>query len=327
MRFRVWLAFAVLAASSDAAAAETPMTIAIEHIPLREAEPGETRVGRLVFRDGVVLKSDDPRFGGISGLAVSADGMRFLAVTDEGSWIAGRIVYDGDGRISAVTASAAPMLDGKGKPISGKTLGDAESLAVLSGEAENAVVAVGFERTARIWRYDLTEGLLAKPVPIPTPAELQEAPRNGGLEALRRAGGRLVLVTEDFLDVNGNTIGWLLPVEGGEGERFALRRDFPFAPTDAAMLPGGDLLVLERSYTPLGGPGMRLQRIARGDLKAGPAAEAETLAQMGAGYSIDNMEGLAVREGASGETLIYVISDDNFNPLQRTLLLIFVLED
>jgi len=41
--------------------------------------------------------------------------------------------------------------------------------------------------------------------------------------------------------------------------------------------------------------------------------------------SIDNMEGLSVHRGADGETVLTMISDDNFSPLQRTLLLQFTL--
>ncbi len=43
--------------------------------------------------------------------------------------------------------------------------------------------------------------------------------------------------------------------------------------------------------------------------------------------TVDNLEGVAVRRGAAGGTLIYLVSDDNFNPLQRTLLLLFALEE
>jgi len=40
------------------------------------------------------------------------------------------------------------------------------------------------------------------------------------------------------------------------------------------------------------------------------------------------MEGIAVRKDATtGETLIYVISDNNFNGLQRTVLLVFALTE
>ena len=41
--------------------------------------------------------------------------------------------------------------------------------------------------------------------------------------------------------------------------------------------------------------------------------------------NIDNMEGLAVRRGANGETLLYMMSDNNFSRFQRTLLLMFEL--
>jgi hypothetical protein len=39
----------------------------------------------------------------------------------------------------------------------------------------------------------------------------------------------------------------------------------------------------------------------------------------------ENFEGIAVRRGARGRVLIYLVSDDNFNALQRTLLLQFSL--
>ena len=42
-------------------------------------------------------------------------------------------------------------------------------------------------------------------------------------------------------------------------------------------------------------------------------------------YQIDNMEGLAVRPGENGETLLTIVSDDNNSLLQRTLLLQFAL--
>ncbi len=35
------------------------------------------------------------------------------------------------------------------------------------------------------------------------------------------------------------------------------------------------------------------------------------------------MEGIAAVRGADGGALIYLVSDDNFNPLQNTILLMF----
>jgi hypothetical protein len=41
--------------------------------------------------------------------------------------------------------------------------------------------------------------------------------------------------------------------------------------------------------------------------------------------TVDNMEGIDAREGPGGETLVYILSDDNDNPLQRTYLPMFEL--
>jgi len=42
-------------------------------------------------------------------------------------------------------------------------------------------------------------------------------------------------------------------------------------------------------------------------------------------YQIDNFEGMAVHRDASGALVLTLVSDDNFSPLQRTLLLQFTL--
>ena len=51
------------------------------------------------------------------------------------------------------------------------------------------------------------------------------------------------------------------------------------------------------------------------------------IARLGPTLTIDNMEGIAARRGARGETLLYLVSDDNFTVLQRTLLHMFELQD
>jgi hypothetical protein len=40
-------------------------------------------------------------------------------------------------------------------------------------------------------------------------------------------------------------------------------------------------------------------------------------------YQIDNMEGMAVHRTTNGETIVTLISDDNFSFIQRNLLLQF----
>jgi len=41
--------------------------------------------------------------------------------------------------------------------------------------------------------------------------------------------------------------------------------------------------------------------------------------------TIDNFEGIEARRGTRGEIFVYLISDDNFNTDQRTLLMMFEL--
>ena len=105
-----------------------------------------------------------------------------------------------------------------------------------------------------------------------------------------------------------------------------LRREGEFSPTDLEFLPDGDLLVLERRYT-VYWAGLACRSGASGRTRSNPmhCLDGEVLINLTARYGIDNFEGLAVRVNAGGETIIYVVSDNNFNPLQKNLLLMFKL--
>jgi len=70
---------------------------------------------------------------------------------------------------------------------------------------------------------------------------------------------------------------------------------------------------------------MQIRRIRGTDVRPFAVLEGDVVLRLDVRYSIDNMEGLAVRTGAKGETLLYLISNDNFNGLQRTVLLEFEL--
>lgn len=309
-----------------AVARAEPIVISTSPVHLTPERPEQTEVGRLVWRGGLVLSSPRTDFGGFSGLLVSSDGTRLLAVSDEGSWFSARLGYK-EGRLERVSdGDLAPMRDLDGVPMSGKAA-DAEGLAALSPAGIDGEVAVSFERDHRVWRYDFgRDGVRALPRPIAMPPDLASAERNGGLEALTLLDGRrLLALTEHSLTASGAIRGWIVPLKGGEAAPIALRRDGLFSLTDMARLPDGDLLLLERRFTMLSGPAMQLRRIARADIQPGALLDGPVVARLGMDYSIDNMEGLAVREGPEGETLVYVLSDNNFNALQRTLLLMFEL--
>jgi hypothetical protein len=91
--------------------ATAPVRIVIDATPITsfdDRDPSRVRFGDLEFRGGLALESKHPAFGGISGLHVEPGGNRFIAVTDKGSWLRGRIIYR-NGRPTGI-ADAEMML-------------------------------------------------------------------------------------------------------------------------------------------------------------------------------------------------------------------------
>ena len=97
------------------------------------------------------------------------------------------------------------------------------------------------------------------------------------------------------------------------------------APTDCAFLPNGDLLVLERGVV-LVSFAARLVRVRAADVRPNAEMTGEVLFES-TGGDLDNMEGLAVHPGPDGKPRITIVSDNNFNDWERTLLLEFSLAD
>ena len=329
MRRRV-RAFAILALACMATAAcaeekSRPLEIEGKPLPLSYADRETTTLGKLRHHGTLRLKSPDSSFGGLSGLIVSPDGKRFLAITDASAWLTGELIH-ADGRLTGIKGTRiAPLRDPDGKPLSGKQ-GDAEGLAGrLDGD-----VYVSFEGNHRIWRYAFgSEGLDARARPVKAPPDLAQAPGNGGIEALERLeSGTLLALTEAMQDKDGHTRGWLIEPTTGRNQPLSIIARAPFEITDAKQLPGGDVLTLERRFSRTGGIGFSIRRIDAADLRPGKPVKATLVADAGMDHVIDNMEGLAIRTDDRGRTLVYVLSDDNFNrPLQQTLLMLFELAD
>jgi hypothetical protein len=240
-------------------------------------------------------------------------------VQDIGWWLAAELRYDDAGNLVGIEkAEVAPILGSDGSPLAGEGA-DAEGLALPAGGTFGGDVLVSFERDHRVARYPLgADGFAARPVPIPMPEGLRGAPANGGLEGIvSLPGGKLLAFTERHLDENANLVGWL--AEGSDFHRLTLRREGLYAVTDLAALPGGDVLALERLYLPGLGSSMQIRRLPGPAVRPGAVLDGEVLIRLPGSHNIDNMEGLAVRKTPE-ETLLYVISDDNRNPRQRTLL-------
>jgi hypothetical protein len=95
--------------------------------------------------------------------------------------------------------------------------------------------------------------------------------------------------------------------------------------TDAAVLPDGQLLFLNRRASLANGFSAKLTLAKSPDLSAGGTIWGQDIADLQAPLTVDNMEALSV-SSEGGRTIVWIASDDNFLPLQRTLLMKFQLE-
>lgn len=302
-----------------------PVAIDVNAVPIATFRPNmqDVRFGRLEFRGGLRLTSDFPGFGGISGFVLEPAGSRFLALTDAGLFLKGRLLTEGDRPTGLTDVMAAAMLDEKGRIQAHQGRGDAEALAV----APDAVY-VTFEDINELWSYPGPDPLGKTGVPVPVPPGVKKLRDNLGLEALVYVPGppmtgALIAIGEQGASASDDLPGFI--IGGPTPGEFKIRKSGVFSATDAALGPAGELFLLERSYSPLAGVAMQLRRLMLADIKPGALLEGEILLTADMGFEIDNMEGLSVTRNGKGETLFTIVSDDNFSPLQRTILLRFAL--
>ncbi len=279
--------------------------------------------GTLRFKGGLVLAGSDDDFGGFSSLRMLDTEGRFITLSDQGTFLLGRLAGHGETPSGVVDAQMAPALHASGAALIRTRSYDTESMAFRDGE-----LFVGVERTNEILRFDWKrDGVLARGQPIAVPPRLKTLPHNLGIEALgvmpagSSSPGSLIAISERSGGIDAPTIGFLI---GGShpGELEVIRHD-RFAITDLDFLPSGDLILLERFFTWTTGVRMRLRRIPLRSVRPGASLDGEILLTADMGYEIDNMEGLSISHDAVGRTLFTLISDDNFSPLQRTLMLQF----
>ena len=309
---------------SAAAAAPVPIKVKARPIPFFDSsDHARVRFGSLEYRSGLVLTSSFPGFGGLSGLRLDAKGERFIALSDHGSWFTGRIVYQGRAMTGLDDVEAAPMLGPDGKPLAARGWFDTESIAL-----DGSFVYVGIERVNQVVRFDFAKGFTrSRGEVFPMPPAVKKLPNNKGLEALVfvpkgfALEGTLIAISERGLDREGNLIAFL--VGGPTPGQFSVRRSQNFDISDAVLLPSGELLVLERKFSLLSGVGIRIRRIALKSLAPNAVVDGPAIFEADLGEEIDNMEGIDAFVTPEGETVLTMVSDDNFSLLQRTLLLQF----
>ena len=220
---------------------------------------------------------------------------------------------------------AAPMLGPDGRPITARGWFDSESIAL-----DGPLVYIGLERVNQVLRFDFSKGFTrSRGEVVPLPAAARKLPYNKGLEALVMVpkglplAGTLIAISERGLDADGNLIAFL--IGGPSPGQFSVRRTDNFDVSDAVLLPPGDLLVLERKASWLTGIGVRIRRIALKSVAPGAVVDGPSIFDADLSHEIDNMEGIDAHVTEEGDTVLTMVSDDNFSMIQRTLLLQFTL--
>ncbi|MFN2472959.1 MAG: esterase-like activity of phytase family protein [Sphingomicrobium sp.] len=238
------------------------------------------------------LTADDSRFGGLSALAL--DKSRLMALSDTG--VLARFDLPQGGTEETVTLADLP--DGPGSPLLKKNR-DSESLA---RDPFGRGWWVGFEQHNQLWLYDRAFRSGVRAIDFGR----ERWPRNLGIEAMLVDRGRITLVPE-----SGNEV---VDIEKGRAVSRPLRASGDRI-SDMARLPNGEMLVLLRDVGLTGfrnslgvleqdGEGWRVSR--RVALRVGTFA---------------NLEGMAVQTLPSGVVRLWLVTDDNFQPPQTTMLI------
>lgn len=294
-----------------------PQGVTATPVALDPADPGLRTIGSLRYLGGWVLKGTDRRFGGISSMTIE-DG-RFVMLSDGG--VVTRLRFSGAGAQAGYAMTELP--DGPGD---GSSKADRDSESSTYDPASGHVWA-GFETTNQIWRY--TKGFAIADGHV-APKAMADWPNNLGAEAMvRLADGRFLVFAETKTCKDGSHFALLFPgdpVDHPDAARFCYRGPpGGFAPTDAAQLPDGRVLILHRRFSPAAGFSAALTVI---DPKAivpdGAPVVGRLLAKIAPPLTVDNMEALAIEPTPAGP-VVWIASDDNYFFLERTLLLAFAL--
>ncbi len=300
-------------------------------------------IGKLKYIKGYHLSSDDEDFGGISSFARGLD--YYHAITDSGF----HILLSLDLFPIAPSIKAYKIkLPGLPTNIRKKIAGDSEAITPIFWTHSTVYLAISFEQNHRIIAFDqyakVQDPLRIKTLQtnteyfekgiLPLPVEINQLQANGGLETMEAlSDGRLLLMAEHPTLKSKQHFGWIgsAPKDNPLDFRYITRLIAPpkgYSPTDATELPNGDILVLLRRFTPADGVSAKFWRIEKSMLDESGPITGEVIATLKPPLSVDNMEGIAVIDiSESGNPIIAVISDDNFNSFQRTLLLIFEVMD
>jgi hypothetical protein len=289
---------------------EAPFTVFATPLNLNESNPNQKTIGDFQYLGGWSLMTKEPAFGSFSGFVLSPSG--FDAVSDRGTVLQFR---DGVGTLR-------PLPSGCG--IRGfKTEQDAESLA---RDPETGTMWIGLEGRHSICA--VAPGGASRATEI-RPASMKRWWPNGGAEALLYMahgplkGGLFVFAEQAPKRTHEKPLLFFpkAPV-AAETPHVALQYLPPdgFVPADAVALKDGRILILNRRFTLPFAFATSIVMIDKPDVTPGALWKGREIARFEPPLVTENFEGIAIKETPE-ETIVWLLSDDNFFFMQKTLLL------
>lgn len=271
--------------------------------------------GMLRFVRGWRLTSQHSMFGGFSALAL-VEPDRFQLVADNGYWA--RLTLGVDGRVSDARIGLLPTPTGRARS---KSQSDVEALMIDAATGQSWVALEGLNQ---IWRLDPALTRIESRAILPRPGW----PANRGPEAMvRLADGRTIVFSEDAdHDPRGREALVLATdpaVPGARAVRFYYDGQGKGLVSDAALLPDGRILLVHRKLglSPIFTTTLAI--VDPADIAPGSVVCSVPIGRVPAPLA-ENYEGAAI-EQRGGRTFLWLVSDDNFNSWQRSLLVEFEL--
>jgi hypothetical protein len=268
------------------------------------------------FLDAFTWRKNDPRFGGFSGLELSQDGSRYIALSDRGAFTQGRINRDAGGRIVSVTAEPVQRLKGTDNAPLPVKQADSEGLAL----APDGSVYVSFEGRARVLHYPKLGG---PAVNLPISPSFRKLQPNSSLESLAIGPDGALYTLPERTGNADNPFPVYRFKAGRWDEKLSIPRRGGFLPVGSDFGPDGRFYLLERDFRGLAGFASRLRRF---DVTAKGMSHEVTLLETPLGL-YDNLEGLSIWRDSAGHLTATMVSDDNFTFFLRTQLVEYRLPD
>ncbi|MCA0042057.1 esterase-like activity of phytase family protein [Celeribacter litoreus] len=270
--------------------------------------PASLTAAEATYVGSYTWTTDDERFGGLSGLELSEDGLSFIAVSDRTLAFDGTVTRDQRGAVTSATIAHVKTLTGPDGSALRRYTGDSEGVAV----APDGNIYLSFEGKHRIANLDLATG---RTTDLPSAPGFKYLQGNSALEAIAVDAQGIIYAAPERSGELGRpfTLFRYDPAQGWlDSWEISRDTDTDFLPVGLDFGPDGKLYLLERWFTGLGFS----SRVRRFDMGPDGITGEETLLRTYTGTH-DNLEGIAV--WSDGEYIrITMVSDDNYRFFQRT---------